>query len=78
MYALYAIKILERCEVKIKKYTDFDAYNGAKEPLPLILEIIQTHQLTPTGDLLIDEDATVQAYPTTKLQIYIETEWKMR
>ena len=32
----------------------------------MLLDIIQTHQLAPTGDPLVDEDAAIQAYHTMK------------
>ena len=37
-----------------------------KNPLPLLLNIIHTHQLASTGGPLVDEDAAVQAYHTMK------------
>ena len=52
LYALIEMNISEWSEVEIKKCTNF--------------EIIQTHQLAPTGDPLIDEDVAAQAYHTMK------------
>ena len=66
LYALIEMSISERSEERIKKCTEYDTYSGAKDPLPLLLYIIQAHQLAPTGDPLVDEDAPVQVYQTMK------------
>ena len=60
------MNISERSEVEVKKCANYGTYSAAKGPLPLLLDIIQTHQLAPTGDPLVDEDAAVQAYHTMK------------
>ena len=44
----------------------FDTYIAAKNALTFILIIIQTHQLAPTGDPLVDADSAVQSYHTIK------------
>ena len=66
LYSLTEMNISERSEVEVKKCTDNDTYSAAKDPLPLLLHIIQTHQLAPTEDPLVDKDAAVQAYLTMK------------
>ena len=66
LYALWEMNILGRSEVDIKECTDFDAYNAAKYPLPLILNIIRAHELALTADSLGDAGAAVQAYHTMK------------
>ena len=66
LHALVEMNISERNEVEIKKLTDFDTYSAAKDPLPLLLDIIQTRLLAPTKDHLVDEDAAAQAYHTMK------------
>ena len=58
------MNISERSEVQIKKCTDDDTYSEAKDLLPFLLYIIQTRQLAPTRDPLVDWDAAVQAYCT--------------
>ena len=58
--------ISERSEVVIRKCTYYDSYSGAKDLLSLLLGIIQTNQLAPTGHPLVDEDVAVQAYHTIK------------
>ena len=40
LYALIEMNISERSEVEIKKCTNFDTYSAAKDPLPLLLDII--------------------------------------
>ena len=49
------MNISESSELEIKKCTECDTYSGAKDPLPFPLDIIQSHQLAPTGDPLVDE-----------------------
>ena len=66
LYALIGINISKRSEVEIKKCTDYDTYSEAKDPLPFLLDIIQSYQLAPTGDPLVNADAAVQAYHTMK------------
>ena len=45
---------------------DFDTYSAAKDSLPFLLGAIQTHQLAPTGDLLVNANFAVQSYHTMK------------
>ena len=56
----------ERSELEISKCTDFYIYSGAKNLLHLMMVIIQTNQLAPTGDLLVYENAAIQAYHMVK------------
>ena len=56
---LIEMNISERSEGVIKKFTDYDICSGAKDPLLLLLDIIQTHQLASIKDPLVDEDAAV-------------------
>ena len=58
--------ILEKSEAELEKCVDFDTYSSAKNPLPFIVDVIQTHQLAPTGDSLADTDSAVQSYRTMK------------
>ena len=50
------MNISERRSIK-QKCTVYDTDSGAKDPLPLLLDIIQTHKLALTGDSLVEEDA---------------------
>ena len=68
LFAFTEVNIIERSEREIRKCTDFDIYSAAYDPLPFILDIIQTPQLAPTGDPLIDSDVAMQAYHTMKQQ----------
>ena len=51
--------LIERSDPELKKCVDFDT-------LPFLLDIIQTHQLAPTGDPLVDADYAAQSYHTMK------------
>ena len=55
----------------------FDTYSVAKDPLPLLIDIIQTHPLASTGDPLIYADSAVQSYHAVK-QLSGETTNKYR
>ena len=45
---------------------DFDTYSAVRDPLPFILDIIQTRQLAQPVDPLVDADSAVQSYHTIK------------
>ena len=50
--------------MEIRQCTEFDIYSAAKDPLPYLLDIIQTYQLAPTGDPLVDADVAINACHT--------------
>ena len=52
--------------MEIRKCTNFDTYSVAKDPLLLLMDTIQTHQLVPTGDPWVYADIAMQAYHTIK------------
>ena len=60
------MNISEGSEIEMKKCTDYDTYCGANDLSPFLLDVIESHQLAPTGDPLVDEDAAVPAYHTMK------------
>ena len=60
------MNISERSEMDIRKCTDFDMYSAAKEPSPFLLDITQTQESAPTGELLVDNEVALQAYHTMK------------
>ena len=66
LFAFIEMNISERSETEMRTCTDFDTYSAAKDPLPFILDIIQTHQISSTGDSLVDSDVAMQAYHTMK------------
>ena len=68
LFALTEMNISERSEVEVRKCMDFNTYSAAKDPLPFIIDIIQTHQLAPTGDHLVDSVVAMQAYHIMKQQ----------
>ena len=60
LYTLTEMNISERSEMEIRKCTDFDTFSAAKDPLPFLLDIIQKHQLAPTGDSVVDANVAMQ------------------
>ena len=50
--------------MEIRKCTNYDTYTAGKNPLPIILDIIPSHQLAPTGAPLVNANVAIQAYHT--------------
>ena len=63
--------------LSLKKCANFDTYSAAKDPIPFLLDIIQSHQLAPAGDPLVDANSAVQSYHTMK-QLLSESTNKYR
>ena len=58
------MNISERSETELKNCADFDTYSATKDQSSFTLDIIQTHQLAPSGDPLVDADSSAQSYHT--------------